>query len=277
MTRTPWLLRQQRHRGKQLGDIEAEDILLMRSPLAHESIAKYVGEESLARGVDREAQDEWALHSHQKYFAAHDAGRIAEELVPVPGSLGMPLLVDEQARRDTSLDQLASLHTVYGSKTVTAGNAPGLNDGAVALVVMSESRAAAEGIKPLARVVSTASISGSPTSSVYLPAEAIARVLQDSRYTVMDLTVLEINEAFAATTIVSIRELAGDSEPLRRQLWDRTNVNGGAVAIGHPVGASGARIVLSAILEARRRGGGPGVAAICGGFGQADAILFETL
>jgi acetyl-CoA C-acetyltransferase len=142
------------------------------------------------------------------------------------------LAVEEQARRDTILERLTGLSTVYGGPTVTAGKAPGLNDGAT------------------------------PTSSARLPAHAMLQVL---------------DRTFAATAVVSVGVLAGGDPARMETLAERTNPNGGAVAVGHPVGASGARITLTANLEARRRGGGPGVAAICGGFGQADALLFETI
>jgi acetyl-CoA C-acetyltransferase len=277
MSRTPLLLRAPRGGRRQTGDLLAEDILLMRSPLTDGPIARYVGEEALDRGVDRLAQDEWAHASHQRYFAAWDRGLFADELVPLPGRSGEPLAVDEQARRATSLDALSNLATVYGSPTITAGNAPGLNDGAAVLLLASPERARADGLQPLGRILGTVSLSDSPTSSAWLPAHAILQVLESAGRKVKDLATIEINEAFAATAAVSVGVLADGDAKLRDWLAERTNPNGGAVAVGHPVGASGARITLTALLELRRRGGGLGVAAICGGFGQADAILFESV
>jgi len=276
MSQTPLMLRAPRT-GAKIGNQTVEDVLLMRSPLADAPIAKYVGEVAISYGVDREAQDKWALRSHQRYFAALDKGLLADEIRVNPiGRSGARVEIDEPPRRDTSLEKLARLKPVYGSPTVTPGNAPGLNDGAAAVLVVGESLAKAENLDIKARILDHISMAGSPTAAVYLPAHALQRLLKANGKTLNDLVVIEINEAFAAVPGVSLRVLAnGDSKALE-SLEERTNVNGGAVAIGHPVGASGARITYSLILEARRRGGGLAAAAICGGFGQTDAILLEV-
>ena len=276
MSQTPYLLRALRT-GAKVGDQTVDDILLMRSPVADAPIARYVGEVALKYGVDRNLQDLWALRSHERYFAAADNGYFADEIRVHPmGRSGVPLELDEPPRRNTSMDQLARLKPVYGSPTVTAGNAPGLNDGAAMTLVVSESYAKANRLEPKARIIDHLSMAGEPTSSAYLPAHAIRRLLKDNGIALSDLVAIEINEAFAAVPAVSLRVLADGDAAVLKRLEDCTNVNGGAVAIGHPVGASGARITYSAILEARRRGGGYAVAAICGGFGQTDGILLEV-
>ncbi len=273
MSRTPRLLHGTRW-GQRLGPLDVEDLLLMRSPLTGTSIAEYVGEVSIEHGVDRGDQDGWALGSHERYFAALRAGYFDQEVVPVKTPAG-ELSRDEQPRADTSLEALAALPTVRNSPTITAGNAPGLNDGACALLVAGGDAVEARGIEPLARVHSYVQTAQAPTSSAYLPGLAVARLAAAAGIAPTDIDVIEINEAYAATPLVSVRRLSGGDLGLEKELLSRTNVNGGAVAIGHPVGASGARLVLTAVRELAGRGGRWAVAAICGGFGQADAILLE--
>lgn len=276
MSQTPLLLHAPRN-GRRVGDQEVEDILLMRSPLADAPIARYVGEVALEHGVDRATQDRWALRSHQRYFEALDGGRLAEEIrANLVGHDGVPLEMDEPPRRDTSFERLQALPTVYGSPTVTAGNAPGLNDGAAVVVVTGADNARDLGLRPAAEIVDHVSMAGPATSAAYLPAHAIARLLRKNGVRLDDVVAIEINEAFAAVPCVSLRVLADGDAALLERLEEKTNVNGGAVAVGHPVGASGTRITYSVALEARRRGGGYAAAAICGGFGQTDAILLKV-
>lgn len=276
MSQTPLLLRASRS-GYRVGNQTAEDVLLMHSPLANASIASYVGQVALTYGVTRQIQDEWALRSHERYFSAADKGLISEEIRCHPmGRSGTPMELDEPPRRNTSLEQLARLETIYGSPTITAGNAPGLNDGASMTIMMSDTYARANGYEPLATIIDHVSMAGEPTCSAYLPAHAIQRLLRQNGLQISDLAVIEINEAFAAVPAVSLRVLADGDAALLASLEARTNVNGGAVAIGHPVGASGARIAYAAVLETRRRGGGYVAAAICGGFGQAEAALLKV-
>jgi acetyl-CoA C-acetyltransferase len=276
MSQTPWLLRAPRTAHKPVvGALEAEDILVMHSPISDAPIARYVGEVAQSYGIDRAAQDEWAIRSHERYFAAYDVGRLQEEIHPLSGEDRKQIDVDEQARRNIDVDKLSQLPTVYGSPTVTAANAPGLNDGASVVLLASDEYAAAHELPVLGRIVGHVGISGAPDSSAYLPAHALSRLLETTGRKLRDITVVEINEAFAATALVSLKVLT-DDYTLRNQLEERLNPNGGAVAIGHPIGASGARVTLAAALETRRRGGGLAAAAICGGFGQADAILIEV-
>jgi acetyl-CoA C-acetyltransferase len=275
MSRTPRLLHETRW-GRRRGDMVVEDLLLLRSPVAGTSIATYAGREALQRGVTREDQDAWAKLSHERYFAAAEKDYFDDEIVPVETPEGR-LTADEQPRPNVTLERLAALPTVYDSPTVTAGNAPGLNDGACALLLGDEAAAGASPEPPLARIVSYLAISGGATAAVYLPGEAIRRLLDEAGLTPEDLDVIEINEAFAATAVTSVKTLAGGDPGLEAVLLARTNVHGGAVAIGHPTGASGARITLTAARELARTGGRWAAVAICGGFGQTDALLLERV
>ncbi len=273
MSRTPRLLHGSRW-GQRLGSLDIEDLLLMQSPITGTSIAEYVGQVALEHGVDRRDQDAWALASHERYFSALGAGFFDDEIVPVTSPAG-EVSKDEQPRADTSLEALAALPTVRNSPTITAGNAPGLNDGACALLVAGGDAIAAHPVGPLARIHSYLQTAEAPTSSAYLPGLAIARLAEHAGIAPTDIDVVEINEAYAATPLVSVHRLSGGDPGVEKELLSRTNVNGGAVAIGHPVGASGARLLLTAARQLVRQGGRWAVAAICGGFGQADAMLLE--
>jgi acetyl-CoA C-acetyltransferase len=269
-----------RARERLLGVMTVDDPLLLRGQVVKDSIASYTAEEALRHGIDRAAQDAWAARSHERYFAADAAGYFDFERIAVPertGSRGRAALAkDESPRPDTSPQRLAALATVHGSRTITAGNAPGLNDGAAALLVMEEARARDLGLPVLARLLDYAQVSDGPTSGSYTPAAAIEVVLKRHSRTPECLDLIEINEAFAATPLVSTLKLAGDDADRAKALRDRTNVHGGAVAIGHPLGASGGRLAMTLIAGLHRRGGGIGAAAICGGFGQGDSILLEV-
>jgi acetyl-CoA C-acetyltransferase len=215
-------------------------------------------------GISREAQDAWAYRSHQRAIAAMDAGRLDDELVPV-GDLD----ADESPRRDTSLEKLAALPPVFGAEgTTTAGNAPGLNDGASCVVVASEEWASRRGIQPLATIVAQGYVADEVAFLARTPAKAAAIALERAEKTIDDVARVEINEAFASVAHHSTELLGADEE--------RVNVNGGAVALGHPIGASGGRIVATLVHELRRSGGGLGLAAICSGGGQGDALLIEV-
>lgn len=273
MSRTPRLLHGTRW-GSRLGSLDVEDLLLMHSPVVDEPIASYVGRVAQEHGVDREDQDRWALTSQQRHTEATARGYFSDEITAVEtpeGTFGK----DEHPRPDTTLEALGRLPTVRNSPTVTAGNAPGLNDGAVALMVAD--RASADDRVPLARVASYLQTAESPISSAYLPGLAIRRLLDERQLKPEDLDVIEINEAYAATPLVSIRCLADSDPALEEKLLQLTNMNGGAVAMGHPVGASGARLVLTAARQLRETGGRWAAVAICGGFGQTDALLLESV
>jgi acetyl-CoA C-acetyltransferase len=216
----------------------------------------------------------------KKVFEALEAGKFTDETIPVELSpkKGEKILMDrdESPRADTSLEKLKELSTVYGSKTVTAGNAPGLTDGAAALMLMSRDKQREVGLKPLATLLTYVNMAGDPASSPYLPALTMQKALKKAGLKLTDLKRIEINEAFAATALVSTKVLSDGDPSLLEQLRDLTNVNGGAVAIGHPTGASGARLIVTLIYELRRSGGGLGAAAICGGYGQSDAVIIRV-
>ncbi len=221
----------------------------------------------------REEQDAWAFRSHQRAIAAIDDGRLAEEIVPViiPDRKKGDITVatDEAPRRDTSLEALAKLKPVFDPNgTVTAGNAPGLNDGAAALTVASPEFARTHGLKPLARILGYGEAAWDTPYLAYTPAMAGQNALKKLGMTVDDLDLVEINEAFASVALISMRKLGLPEE--------KVNVNGGAVALGHPIGASGARLIITLIHELRRRGGGIGMAAICSGTAQGDAIIIQV-
>lgn len=278
LSRTPLLL--PRARDRALGEVVLDDPLLLRGPVVDAPIAAYTSDEALKHGIDRAAQDAWAVESHRRYFAADAQGYFGFERLPieVADDRGNTVVVDkdESPRRDTSVERLATLKTVHGAKTITAGNAPGLNDGAAALVVLAARKARALGLPVLARIRGYAQVSEGPTAGSYTPAIAIARLLGRHGLTPAQLDLIEINEAFAATVLVSTLRLAERDAAAAERLRTRTNPHGGAVAIGHPLGASGARLVMTLVNGLRRRGGGTGVAAICGGFGQGDAVLVEV-
>jgi acetyl-CoA C-acetyltransferase len=279
LSQTPLLM--PRSRERPLGELTVDDPLLLRAPdFIGGSISSYTAEEALKHGVDREAQDAWAVESHRRYFAADAASYFDFERVPVtvPGGKGGDIVVDkdESPRRDTSLEKLAQLKTVRGNKTITAGNAPGLNDGAAALVLLAEKKARALELPILAYIRGYAQVAEGPTSGSYTPAIAIEKLLQQRNVTADQLDLIEINEAFAATVLVSTLRLAGRDAKAAGKLRARVNPHGGAVAIGHPLGASGARLVMTLINGLCRRGGGLGAAAICGGYGQGDSILVEV-
>jgi acetyl-CoA C-acetyltransferase len=215
-------------------------------------------------GISREEQDAWAYRSHQRAAAAQDAGRLADEIVPVGD-----VTVDEGIRRDTSLESLAKLKPVFDPEgTTTAGNAPGVNDGASCVVVTSEEFAKRRGLEILATIVAQGYVADEFAYLVRTPAKAAAIAFEKAGKAIGDVKRVEINEAFSSVALNSTRLLGADEEIV--------NVNGGAVALGHPIGASGGRIVGTMVHELRRNGGGLGLAAICSGGGQGDALLIEV-
>jgi len=246
------------------------------------SLALDAGEVALQYGISREMQDEWAYGSQMKYQEAKKAGKfqIGEELtaVEIPQRKGDPLTFteDEFPKPGTTMEGLAKLKTVYGSPTVTAGNAPGLDAGASAMIITKRSVAEKLGLKPLAVIHSTASIAREPNRIAEVPGFAIQLALEKGGLGLDALKLIEINEAFAAVPLVSTRILSQNDDELWAKLRAMTNINGGAVAIGHPVGASGARILMTAIYELRRQGGGVAACAICGGLAQGDATIVRV-
>lgn len=280
MSRTPYLIPQLRW-GQRLGDFTVEDDLVIRNPYLRAPMAQYAGEVAVEWGVDRMEQDEWGLRSNLTWAEADIQGRFADELikVEVPGKRGTVTIFqqDEHPRPDATMEKLAKLKTVYGSPTVTAGNASGLCDGSTATLIMSGDEAEARGIKPLARLIDYLPVCGEPRQSPVLPGVAIKRILSKNGFILDDMQLIEINEAFASMPLISTLYLADKDRRKAEKIRDRVNVNGGAISIGHPIGASGARILMNIVYELRRRGGRYGVAAICGAMGHADAVIVENL
>jgi acetyl-CoA C-acetyltransferase len=215
-------------------------------------------------GVSREEQDGWALRSHERAVRAQDERFFADEIVPVGD-----LAADEGPRRDTSLEKLSQLKPVMDPEgTITAGNAPGVNDGASCVVVCSEEYARRRGFEPLATIVAQGYVADEFAWLARTPANAGLQALAKAGKSIDDVAVVEVNEAFSSVALNSVKMLGADPE--------RANPNGGAVALGHPIGASGGRIVGTMVHELRRNGGGLGLAAICSGGGQGDALLVEV-
>jgi acetyl-CoA C-acetyltransferase len=266
MSQAPYLLPEGRF-GYRLGNGEVLDHAVfdgLVSTFDGQHMVQQASEVSRELGISREEQDAWALRSHERAAAAQDAGRFDDEIVPVGD-----VVADESVRRDTTIEKLATLRPVFDTEgTTTAGNAPGLNDGASCVVVCSEDWAKERGIEPLAHVLGHAYVADDFAYLARTPAAAAGRVLDAAGREIDDVARVEINEAFASVARNSTRMLGADEE--------RVNVNGGAVALGHPIGASGGRIVGTLVHELRRSGGGLGLAAICSGGGQGDAVLIEV-
>jgi acetyl-CoA C-acetyltransferase len=276
MTRGPYLLPQARG-GYRLGNGELIDATVHDGLwCAFENHHMGNSAEWIARQFDvsRATQDAFALQSHTRAIAAQDAGHFADEIAPVevPAGRGKTTTIsaDEPPRRDTDAKSLAGLRPVFASDgSVTAGNAPGITDGAAALVVMSAHKAGELGLRPLARIIGTAQAAVAPLELFTAPVFAVRRLLERTRTTLDDYDLFEINEAFAAQVVANGRELGID--------WDRLNVNGGAIALGHPIGASGARLLVTLIHALRQRGGRRGMASLCLGGGEAVAMAIELV
>jgi acetyl-CoA C-acetyltransferase len=274
MSKSPYLLKEARF-GFRMGDGKALDAMIndgLTNPFSGKHMAQEASEVAAELELTRPDLDRWALRSHQLAVKATDEGRLPEEIVPVTikGKKGDTVVeIDEAPRRNASLEALAKLPPIFMKDgTHTAGNSPGVNDGAGALVVTSDEWAKANGKQPLATIVAHAQVADDFPYLARTPANAAKNALEKAGLKVEDIDLWEINEAFASVTLNSIRMLGIDE--------DKVNVNGGAVALGHPIGASGARILGSLMLELRRRGGGLGCAAICSGGGQGDAVIIEV-
>ncbi len=277
MSAAPYLLPQARF-GYRLGngeivDATVNDGLWCAVECHHMGLsAEWIAAEY---GITREAQDAFAAQSHQRASAAQTEGRFAREIAPIeiPGKKGQTTRIehDEPVRHDSDARQLAGLRLAFkqDSGTVTAGNAPGITDGAAALVVMSAERARALGVQPIARVAGYAQAAKRPLALFDAPPDAIRRLLDKTSTTLDDYDLFEINEAFAAQILANGQVLGLD--------WDRVNVNGGAIALGHPIGASGARVLVTLLHALQERGGRRGLASLCLGGGEAVALSVEML
>jgi len=275
MSNAPYFLPNARF-GYRMGDQKVVDLMVhdgLTCSFSGVHMGIYGSETAAKFGITREEQDRWALRSHQRAQQAIDSGKFADEIVPVevPVRRGEPVKVttDEAVRRDTSLEKLAKLKPAFSPDgTITAGNAPGVNDGAGALVLMDEKAAGQQGKEALATIIGHTAIAMEAKDFPETPGRVILDLLNKTGKKLSDIDLFEINEAFAAVALTANK--IADLDP------EKVNVNGGAVALGHPIGASGARILMTLIYELRRRGGGLGIAAICSGGGQGDAILVEV-
>jgi acetyl-CoA C-acetyltransferase len=266
MTNAPYALPKARQ-GYRMGDGALVDLMIwdaLRSTFDEKHMVVQAAGVARELGIGREEQDAWAFRSHQRAAAAQDSGAFDDEIVPVG-----EVTADESVRRDTTIEKLASLKPVMDPEgTVTAGNAPGVNDGASCVVVCSEEFAAKRGLEPLATVVAQGYVADEFAWLARTPGNAGKQALKKAGKTIGDVKRVEVNEAFCSVALNSLAMLGADPET--------ANVNGGAVALGHPVGASGGRILGTMIYELRRNGGGLGLAAICSGGGQGDALLVEV-
>jgi acetyl-CoA C-acetyltransferase len=277
MTNAPYLLPGARA-GYRMGNAEVLDSMVNDGLwCAFDAVHMGAGTENYVGqvgGITREAQDELAAKSHDRAAAAQKEGRFADEITPVsiPQRRGDPIVVDsdEGVRPGTTTESLGALRPAFSKDgTITAGNASQISDGAAAVIVMSKSKADELGATPLAELIGYGMVAGPDPSLLTQPSRAIKRALEGEDLSVSDVDLFELNEAFAAVGIASMRDL-GITD-------DVVNVNGGAIALGHPIGMSGTRVVMTLINELRRRGGGVGAAALCGGGGQGDAAILKTL
>jgi len=282
MARTPHLAPGLR-RGVRLGPIQLIDNLfeLGYTAKGFAPVAVDAGEVALEYGVTREMQDQWGWRTQERYAKAFAEGKfkIGEELMSViiPQRKGDPIVIEkDESPRKTSLEALAKLKTIYGSPTVTAGNAPPISAGASAILIMTRKKAEQKGLKPLATIVDIIGTATAPRGIAVIPALTIQASLKRAGLKIEQMDLIEINEAFAAMPLVSTKILAGNDEKKWKALQEKTNVNGGAIAIGHPVGASAGRITMTAAYELRRRGGGYAVASICGGLAQGEAVIIKV-
>jgi acetyl-CoA C-acetyltransferase len=276
----PLIVRGLRFGGFRIGDVKMEDPLFQLGYKDYNPVSVDTDNVAAEYGITRKEQDEWALRSHQNYGRAWKDGKFKDEMIPMEipqkGKEPFVLDIDEQYREDTTLEKLSKLKPIYGCKAVTAGNAPGLNDGATGILLMTRKKAEELHLEPIATIVAMTSIAIHPNRMPEGPGIAIQKVLDLARIKLDQINVIEINEAFAAVPLVSIEVICDRDKNKAKEIQKRTNINGSAIAIGHPNTASGARIMMTLAYELRRRGGGYAVGAICGGLAQADACIIKV-
>lgn len=282
MSHTPYIVSSEIRWGTRMQDIMMEDPLYELGFYDFNPVSRDASEVAVEHGITRQMQDEWAYGSNQKYARAFQEGKfkVGEELmaVEIPQKKGPPLIIDrdQHPRPDVTLEKLAKLPTIYGTPTVTAGNAPGLNGGATAILIMTRKKAKEKNLPILGEIVVSLTSATAARYIATIPAKCIKLALEKTGLTLDDIDLIEINEAFAAVVLTSTKILAEGDEKKWQKILAKTNVNGGAIAIGHPVGASALRITMTLMYELRRRGGGAGLAAICGGLAQGEAIIVRV-
>jgi acetyl-CoA C-acetyltransferase len=279
-SRIPLIVRGTRYTGFRIGDQVMEDPCYMLRYKDFTPVSVDADNVAHEYGISRKEMDEWAFRSHQNYGKTWEAGKFKDEIVPMEISQekGEPvkLDIDEQYRSDSALEKLSKLKPVFGTRAITAGNAPGLNDGATAILIMTKERAHELGLEVLGTLVAMTSIAIRPDRMPEAPGLAMRKVLKMADLSIDDIKVMEINEAFAAVPLVSIEILCDREKDRRKKIQEKTNVNGSAIATGHPNTASGARIMMNLLYELRRQGGGYAMGAICGGLAQADACVIKV-
>jgi acetyl-CoA C-acetyltransferase len=276
----PLIVRGVRYQGFRIGDQKMEDPLFALGYKDFNPVSVDSDDVAQEYGFTREDMDEWAYLSHKKYGDAWNAGKFKDEMIPMEIQLKredpFTLAIDEQYRPKTTRESLAKLKTIYDCKSITAGNAPGLNDGATALLIMSKEKAKELNLEILGTIVAMTSIAISPNRMPEGPGFAMKKALEIADINVDDVDLIEINEAFAAVPLVSLDVFMDKDKAAAKALYSKTNVNGSAIAIGHPNTSSGARIMMNLMYELRRKGGGYALGAICGGLAQADACIIKV-
>lgn len=280
-SQVPYIARNLRF-DKRIGNRMLEDPLFEAGYKDFNPVSVDAGDRAEKNGITRQMQDEWAVRSHERYGEALAQDKFKDEIIPYEcavkkGEEAKFLTYDEQYRKDVTYEKLSRLPTIYGSKTVTPGNAPGLNDGSAAVMLTTGAYAQSLEIsEPLCTIVDSVSMCAAPDCIADVPGWSILRLLDKTGLSTDDIKLIEINEAFAVMPLLSLKHVANGDEAKLKALYGITNVNGGAIAIGHANCATGARLVLTLAGELKRRGGGYGIAAICGGLGQGDAILIKV-
>jgi acetyl-CoA C-acetyltransferase len=277
---SPLVVRGLRFNGYRLTDIKMEDPLVALGYKDFNPVSVDTDNVTHEYGFTRKDLDEWSLRSHQNYGKAWNAGKFKDEIMPlpIPQPKGDPKIldIDEQYRADTTIERLAGLKTVYNTRMITAGNAPGLNDGATAIMLMTRKKAKELGLNVLGVIVASTSIAINASRMPEGPGFAMLKALAKANLTFDDMAFMEINEAFAAVPLVSMMVAVDKDKNKYKAMAEKMNLNGSAVAIGHPNTASGARIIMNLMYELRRRGGGYAMGSLCGGLAQADACIIKV-
>ena len=277
---SPLVVRGLRFGGHRLADVKMEDPLVALGYKDFNPVSVDSDDVAFEYGFTREEMDEWSARSHQNYGEAWNAGKFKEEIMPmeIPQPKAEPkvLDIDEQYRPGTTMEALARLKPIYNTRMITAGNAPGLNDGAAAILMMTRQKAEELGLEVLATVIDGVSVAINASRMPEGPGMAMKKLLKRTNMTLDDMAVLEINEAFACVPLVSMMVAVDKDKAKYKILREKMNINGSAIAIGHPNTASGARVVMNLMYELRRRGGGYAMGSICGGLAQANACIIKV-
>jgi acetyl-CoA C-acetyltransferase len=277
---SPMVVRNLRFNGFRMGNVTMEDPLLALGYKDFNPVSVDTDNVAAEYKFTRQDMDEFSARSHQNYAKAWEAGKFKDEMIPMtfPQPKGDPkvLEIDEQYRPGTTVEGLSKLKPIYNTKMITAGNAPGLNDGATAILLMTRKKAQSLGLKVLAQVIASTSIAINASRMPEGPGFAMMKALDKAKLTWNDMKIMEINEAFAAVPLVSMKVAAKGDDKLYKSLYAKMNPLGSAIAIGHPNTATGARIIMNLMYELRRMGGGYAIGSLCGGLAQADACIIKV-